>query len=345
MKITVVGLGAVGGLIAARLALAGTRVGALARGATLAAVRSNGLRLRMGGTEARAAVTATDDARALGPQDVVIVALKGPALVDAAATLAPLLGPQTVVLPAMNGVPWWFLQTGGASHRPDDEGRPAGRVALAAPLESVDPGGRIAAALPLGSILGCVVHLTCSCPEPGVVEHGFGQRLIVGEPAGGGPSDRVRAVCETLAAAGFSAEPSADIRKDVWYKLWGNMTTNPISALTGATTDRILDDPLVQAFMLRAMAEAAEIGARIGCPIDQSGEERVVVTRQLGAFRTSMLQDAAAGRPLEIDAIVGAVHEIGERVGVPTPSIGALLGLTRLMARVRGLYPPAPSTT
>ncbi|HUP06324.1 MAG TPA: ketopantoate reductase C-terminal domain-containing protein, partial [Caldimonas sp.] len=127
----------------------------------------------------------------------------------------------------------------------------------------------------------------------------------------------------------------------VWYKLWGNLTTNPISALTGATTDRILDDPLVRDFMLQAMAEAAAIGARVGCPIEQSGEDRMVVTRQLGAFRTSMLQDAAAGRPLEIDAIVTAVHEIGARVGVPTPAIGALLGLTRLMARVRGLYPPA----
>ena len=346
MKTTVVGLGAVGGLIAARLAQAGSRVSALARGATLGAVQAHGLRLRMAGAETRAEVTATDDPVRLGPQDLVVIALKGPALIEAAPTLAPLLGPDTVVLPAMNGVPWWFLQAGAASPASaassvHGDGRPApARAALAAPLASVDPGGRIAAALPLEHVLGCVVHLTCSCPEPGVVQHGFGQRLIVGEPAGGA-SDRVGAVCDELARAGFSAEPSADIRKDVWYKLWGNMTTNPISALTGATTDRILDDPQVHAFMLRAMAEAAEIGARIGCPIDQSGEERMVVTRQLGAFRTSMLQDAAAGRPLEIDALVTAVHEIGERVGVATPWIGALLGLTRLMARQRGLYPPA----
>jgi 2-dehydropantoate 2-reductase len=344
MKITVVGLGAVGGLIAARLARAGARVAALARGATLAAVREHGLKLRMDGAETRATVNASDDARALGPQDLVVIALKGPALVEAAPSLAPLLGPETIVLPAMNGVPWWFLQTGAGVRPPNDGGGSGGHASLAAPLQSVDPGGRIAASLPLERVLGCVVHLTCSCPEAGVVQHGFGQRLIVGEPAGG-TSQRVRAVCEALAGAGFSAEPSTDVRKDVWYKLWGNMTTNPISALTGATTDRILDDPLVQAFMLRAMAEAAEIGARIGCPIDQSGEERVIVTRQLGAFRTSMLQDAAAGRPLEIDAIVGAVHEIGERVGVPTPSIGALLGLTRLMARERGLYPKAPGAT
>ena len=334
MKVTVVGLGAVGGFIAARLAQAGTPVSALARGTTLAAVRAHGLRLVLDGRASDARINATDDARALGVHDLVIVALKGPALIEAAPTLAPLVGPRTIVLPAMNGVPWWFLQTGMP---PADAAQTAH---LRAPLQSVDPAGRIAGALPLEHVLGCVVHLTCSVPEPGVVQHGFGQRLIVGEP-GGGLSPRTRAVCELLASAGFTAEPSADIRRDVWYKLWGNLTTNPISALTGATTDRILDDPLVRDFMLQAMAEAAAIGARVGCPIEQSGEDRMVVTRQLGAFRTSMLQDAAAGRPLEIDAIVTAVHEIGARVGVPTPAIGALLGLTRLMARVRGLYPPA----
>ena len=331
MKIAVVGLGAVGGLIAGRLARAGYAVSALARGATLAAVRERGLQLQIGGEELTARVQATDDAAELGPQDLVVVALKGPALIESAPALRPLLGPGTTVLPAMNGVPWWFLQGGAEAAFASNE-----------PLASVDPGGHIAAALPLAQVLGCVVHLTCSSPQPGVVHHGFGNRLIVGEPAGGA-SARTAAVCDVLARAGFTAEPSADIRSDIWYKLWGNMTTNPISALTGAATDRILDDPLVQAFMLRAMAEAAEIGARIGCPIAQSGEERVVVTRQLGGFRTSMLQDAMAGRPLEIDAIVTAVHEIGARSGVETPNIGALLGLTRLMARERGLYPPAPA--
>jgi 2-dehydropantoate 2-reductase len=187
-------------------------------------------------------------------------------------------------------------------------------------------------------VLGCVVHLTCSCPEPGVVQHGFGDRLIVGEPAGG-PSARTAAVCAALADAGFQAEASDDIRHAIWFKLWGNMTMNPVSALTGATADRILDDPLVLGFMLAAMGEAAEIGERIGCPIHQSGEQRMEVARQLGAFRTSMLQDLQAGRALELDALVGAVHEIAAKVGVKTPNIGALLGLSRLMARERGLYP------
>ena len=331
MKIAIVGLGAVGGLLAGRLAAAGFEVSALARGATLAALRQRGLSLTMEGRTRTVALRAEADPARLGPQDLVVIALKGPALIEAAASLRPLLGPGTVVLPAMNGVPWWFLQTG--AHPPQGN-------LLAAPLESVDPGGRIGAALPLAQVLGCVVHLTCSSPEPASVQHGFGNRLIVGEPAGG-PSARSESVCTALAEAGFSAEPSADIRSAIWYKLWGNMTTNPISALTGATTDRILDDGLVQAFMLRAMAEAAEIGARVGCPIAQTGEERVVVTRQLGGFRTSMLQDAMAARPLEIDALVTAVFEIGQRLGIATPNIGTLLGLTRLMARERGLYPRA----
>jgi 2-dehydropantoate 2-reductase len=337
MKIAVVGLGAVGGLIAGRLARAGYAVSAVARGATLQAVQRDGLQVRIDGTAWQARIAASADPRTLGPQDLVVLALKGPALIDAAPTLAPLLGPHTTVLPAMNGVPWWFLAARpGASQN-------AGSPRLDAPLASVDPDATTAAALPLEQVLGCVVHLSCSSPAPGVVQHGFGNRLIVGEPRGGA-SARTDRVCAALAKAGFTAEPSTDIRADIWYKLWGNMTTNPISALTGATTDRILDDPDVHAFMLRAMAEAAEVGARIGCPIVQSGEERMAVTRQLGSFKTSMLQDALAARPLELDALVAVVAEIGARVGVATPNIGTLLGLTRLMARERGLYPRAEAS-
>ena len=327
MKIAVVGLGAVGGLMAARLALAGHEVRALARGPTLAAVRSRGLRLVMAGVEAVVPIEVSDDAAALGPQDLVIAALKGPALAAAAESMQALLGPKTLVMPAMNGVPWWFLRDAPASPRLTDR-----------TLASVDPGGRIAARLAQERVIGCVVHLTCSSPEPGLVRHGFGDRLIVGEPAGGG-SARVDAVSAALAQAGFMAEASTDIRREIWYKLWGNMTMNPVSALTGAESHRIIDDPLVLAFMLGTMEEAARIGAQIGCTITQSGEERMAVARQLGAFKTSMLQDSLAGRPLEIDALVSAVHEIGTRLGVAMPNIGALLGLTRLMARERGLYP------
>jgi 2-dehydropantoate 2-reductase len=323
MKIAIVGLGAIGGLIAARLAGAGHRVSALARGETLTRVRERGLVVESAGQRSVAHVEVSDDAAALGPQELVVVALKAPALAAVAPAVAALMGESTIVLPAMNGVPWWFLPAAAPAEPP---------------LESVDPGGRLLALLPIARVLGCVVHLAASCPEPGVIRHGFGERLIVGEPRGG-DSTRTRSVCATLAEAGFQAEASADVRREVWYKLWGNMTMNPVSALTGAPSDAILDDAFVFDFMVRTMAEASAIGARIGCSIDQSGEERMKLARKLGSFRTSMLQDASAGRPLELDALVTAVHEIGARVGVATPNIGALLGLTRLMARQRGLYP------
>jgi 2-dehydropantoate 2-reductase len=251
-------------------------------------------------------------------QDLVVIAVKGPALTQVARAIGPLLGPHTVVLPAMNGVPWWFVE--------------------GMRLESVDPGGRIAAAVPFDSVLGCVVHASCSVVEPGRVRHHVGQRLIVGEPRGG-HSARAQAVSDVLAQAGFDLTLSADVRQDIWYKLWGNMTMNPVSALTGATVDRVLADPLVREFCSAAMREAAAIGERIGCPIAQDPEDRHGVTEKLGAFKTSMLQDVEAERPIELDALVGAVREIGQGYGIATPAVDALFGLTRLFGRARGLYP------
>jgi 2-dehydropantoate 2-reductase len=317
MKVCVAGLGAIGGLVAARLSLAGHDVSALARGATLAAVREHGVALMTQGGRHVAKVRASAAAAELPLPDLLVVAFKGQALAADAATLAPLVGPHTIVLPMMNGVPWWFLQT-------DDAGTP--------PLSSVDPQGQIAATLPLAQTLGAVVHLTCVSTAPGEVRHGFGERLIVGEPAGG-HSARSQTVADVLEGAGFQVECSDDIRRDIWFKLWGNMTTNPVSALTGAACDAILDDELVRAFMARGMQEAAAIGARIGCPIEQTPEARMAVTRQLGAFKTSMLVDAEQGRALELDALVGAVREIGARLGMPTPNIDAIHGLARLMDR------------
>jgi 2-dehydropantoate 2-reductase len=320
MRIAVVGLGAIGGYLAARLALAGHEVSGMARGQTLAAVREHGLQLtRDGRTQSVPLAAVSDDARALPAPELVIIALKGPALAQSAATLRPLLGASTMVMPAMNGVPWWFMT-----------GDPR-------PLRSVDPDGLIGETIALPQVIGCVVHITSSSAAPGRICHGFGERLIIGEPAGG-TSARVERVAAALAEAGFSAERSEDIRRDIWFKLWGNMTMNPVSALTGATCDRILDDELVSAFVLRVMAEAQAIGERIGCPIAQSGAERNAVTRKLGAFKTSMLQDVEAGRPIELDALVSAAREIGQRVSIATPDIDALLGLTRLMAQSRGLY-------
>jgi 2-dehydropantoate 2-reductase len=324
MKIAIVGAGAIGGWIGAKLAVRGHAVSVLARGATLAALQRDGLLLREGGVEHRARVQASEQASELGAQDLVVIAVKAPALGDVARQMAPLLGADSVVMTAMNGVPWWFFDGIGGAH--------AGLR-----LKSVDPQGALQAALPSRRIVGCVVHATCSTPAPGVVQHGFGQGLILGE-AIGDPTPRTSALAATLADAGFKPTVSPRIQRDIWYKLWGNMTINPVSALTGASTDRILDEPLVEALCLRAMAEAAAIGERIGCPISQSGAERMALTRELGSFKTSMLQDVQAGKPLEIEALLGAVHEIGVHVGVPTPSIDGLYGLARLYGRERGLY-------
>ena len=327
MKVCIVGAGAIGGFIGTRLAVAGqAEVSALARGATLAALRDHGWRLRQGDALLQAPARAAERAAELGVQDLVIIAVKGPALSTVAAGIAPLVGPDTLVLPAMNGVPWWFSQ---------------GVDALGTePLESVDPGGSIARAIPFEQVIGCVVHIAASAPEPGLVQHKMAQGLIIGEPAGG-RSDRVQRVADLLTHAGFDVTHSERVRYEIWYKLWGNLTMNPVSAITGATVDRVLGDPLVREFCSGAMREAAAIGERIGCAIEQMPEDRHAITTRLGAFKTSMLQDVEAGRAIELDAIVGAVQEIGRRLGESTPNIDALLGLTRLFARVRGLYPDA----
>ena len=327
MKVCIIGAGAIGGFIGTRLAIKGQcEVSAVARGATLEALNTHGWRLHQGGELRQAAARASDRPEQLGVQDVVVIAVKGPALAAVAQTIAPLLDPQTVVLPAMNGVPWWFAQ-GLSGLGPE-------------PLQSVDPGGRIAAAIPLSQVVGCVVHASTSTSEPGLVQHKMGQGLIIGEPQGE-PRDRTRALAALLGDAGFDMTVSTNIRYDIWYKLWGNMTANPISAITGATLDRILADPLVKKFCQDAMREAAEIGKRIGCEVTETPEDRHVITRKLGAFKTSMLQDAEAGRGIELDSIVGAVQEMGERLGMATPNVDALMGITRLFGRVHGLYPDA----
>ena len=325
MKVCVFGAGAIGIFLGAGLARSGCEVSALARGATAVALRAHGLRVQSGEALTSVPVTVSEDPAALGAQDLVIVAVKGPAMASVAARIAPLLKPDTMVLTAMNGVPWWFFNGFGD--------RFAGTR-----LKAIDPDGNIAAAIPDVHVVGCVVHISCSAPEPGLARHAFGNQLIIGE-LDGGASQRIRALASTLSRAGFAAKVSGSIQRDIWYKLWGNMTMNPVSAITGATGDRILDDPLVHRFCLDVMAEAATIGTAIGCPIAQSGEDRVAITRTLGTFKTSMLQDVEAGKPVELDALVTAVQEIGTLAGVATPNIDALLGLARLHARTRGLYP------
>jgi 2-dehydropantoate 2-reductase len=333
MKICIVGLGAIGGLFAARL---GQRLppgeitlSALARGATLAAVRQHGRRVHSAEGWGAVPIAASDDPAALGVQDLVILAVKGPALPAVAPAVAALCGPHTRVLAAMNGVPWWFFE--------DLPGTCRGLV-----LQSVDAGGAVRALLPAARVLGCVVHASATAPAPGEVRPVMGQGLVIGEAgnaAGEGAS--LQTVGDLLGRAGFDVTLSAQVQREVWFKLWGNMTMNPVSALTGAPCDRILDDDLVRGFCSAVMREAQAIGAAFGIPIEQAPEARHAVTRKLGSFKTSMLQDAEAGRPLELDALLGAVREIGAHLGQATPNIDALFGLVRLMAQQRGLYPAA----
>ena len=324
MKVCVVGAGAIGGWMGVKLAKASHAVSVLARGATLGAIKANGLQLIAGGETVSVPVNAAATASELDTPDLLIIAVKAPGMRDAALSVKSLIGPNTIVLTAMNGVPWWFF---------DRADRPLAGTRLA----TIDPSGEIAASIPAGNVIGCVVHAACSVDAPGVIRHKMGQRLIIGEP-GGGESPRLKALHEVLVSAGFEPESSADIQRDVWFKLWGNMTMNPVSALTGATTDKILDDPLVREFCSNVMREAQTIGNKIGIPIAQTPEERHAVTRKLGAMKTSMLQDVEANKGIELDALVAAVAEIGRKVGTATPYTDAMLGLTRLMARGRGLY-------
>lgn len=323
MRVAIVGAGAIGAWLGVRLANAGCEVSVLARDQTLAAIRQKGLRLIAGGAIQTVMVAASDRAADLGVQDLVVLALKGQALPNVAPAMSALLGPSTTVLPAMNGVPWWFFHGLPGSMRD-------------ASLESVDPGAVVSHSLPPAQVLGCVVHASCATAEPGCATHKSGNGLIVGEPIGGA-SARLDAVIDVLRRADFDITASPRIQRDIWYKLWGNMTINPISAITGATSDLILDDSLVNAFILRVMAEAAELGALIGCSIAESGAERMQVTRKLGSFKTSMLQDAEAGRALEMEALLGAPREIARKLNVATPNMDALHGLTRLFSLAHGL--------
>lgn len=314
-RVGIVGAGAIGSWIAARLALAGTRVSVLARGGTLDTMRSGGIRIEENGQAQTVDVAASADAAELGVQDVVVIAVKAPALAAAAEAALPMIGEATLIVPMINGVPWWFV--GGE------------------PLRSIGA-ERVSALLPSEHVIGCVVHAACSRPAPGRVLVKQADRLIFGEPAGGA-SARVAALCSLFESAGIATTASEDVRRAIWYKLWGNATINPLSALTGATADRLIADPALHGLMLEAMAELAEVGAAIGCPISESGEDRMAVTARLGAFKPSMLQDVEAGRPLEVDALLGAPREIARRHGIATPQLDRIDSMIRLLAEQKGL--------
>lgn len=316
MKVVIIGAGAIGGWIAGLLADGGAEVSLLARGQTLVALRKNGLRIRRGDDEKHYALTASDDPAALGQPDYVFIGVKGQAVPQIAAAVAALCGPQTAVIPAVNGVPWWFF---------DMENVPFAHTALA----SVDPGGVTARAIPTSRVIGCVVHASAFTPEPGLVQVNGEDKLIFGEPDGA-QSPRVDALVKAVTCGALQGVASDHIRADIWLKLWGNMSMNPLSVLTMASTGDMLDNDDVRSLVRVMMEEMQEIGKKIGLPLDMTPDDRMAITRKLGSFKTSMLRDVEAGRPIEIDPILGVLAEIADVTGVPAPSVRTVLGLLRV---------------
>lgn len=316
MKIAVFGAGAVGGYLAAKLALAGHEVALVARGAALAAIRADGVKLQEDGSERVVRLRAVEAAQALGSQPLVIVAVKTHALAEAAPAIARLVGPESVILPAQNGIPWWF------PYRAD------------APLEgmqiaAVDRDGSLTRLLPPARVLGCVVQMAASVTAPGAVRRFGGNTLVLGEPDGS-MSARLTEVAALLQGADINVTQARRIRDAVWDKLWGNIAFNPMSVLTGATMETMAGDPDLRPILSAAMSECEAVAARFGTRFGRSIETRIDEARRLGAFKTSMLQDFENGRAVEIEALVGAVVELGRHVAVATPTLAALGAMVRL---------------
>ena len=325
MKIAIYGAGAIGGLLGAYLARAGADVTLIARGPHLAAMQGKGL--KVSGPQGEFTVTprATDDPATIGVQDYVIVALKAQAVAGIVDQMKPLLGPKTAVVMAVNGVPWWYFHGAGGAL----EGRR---------LASVDPDGRQWDVIGPQRALGCVVYPAAEINAPGELHHIEGDRFSLGEPDGS-KSARVVALSKALIAAGLKAPVKSDIRAEIWVKLWGNVAFNPISALTGGTLQQICEDAGTRACAKAIMLETQAIAAALGIAMPIDVERRIDGAAGIGAHKTSMLQDFERGRPIELDAIVGAVAELGRIVEVPCPMIDSIFALTRQKAILNGLYP------
>jgi 2-dehydropantoate 2-reductase len=335
MRICIFGAGAIGGYLAAGLApVEGVELSVVARGAHLAAIRRSGLKLLLNGETQVCRPLATDDPRDLGPQDYVIVCLKAHQAWQVAEQMAPLLGPETAVVTGQNGVPWWYTY-----------GLPGGLAGFAgARVRSVDPDDRQWNAIGPERAIGCVVYPATEIVEPGVVRHIYGRKFALGEPVGS-VSERCQRLSNVLEQAGFEAPVLNDIRSEIWLKLWGNLCFNPISALTRATLDVVATEPALRALSVEMMTEAEEIARRFGVTFRVSIERRVNGAARVGAHRTSMLQDLEAGRPLEIDALLTSVQEMGRLAGVATPHIDMVLGLVQQLGRSLNVYPPVPSAS
>ena len=319
MKICVIGAGSIGGLLAAKLARAGEDVAVVARGAHLSAIRQNGLRLIELDGEIVVQVRATDRIAELGYQDCVILGVKAHQVADVVADAPALLGAETTILTAQNGIPWWYFFKHGGAH----EGRR---------LESVDPGGVVADHLPIDRIVGSVAYAAAEIAAPGVIKHIEGNRFSLAE-IDNSATPRVTALSQALTQAGFKAPVVSDIRSEIWMKLWGNLTFNPVSALTHATLEDMCRYPPTRALAARMMAEAQAIAEALGVRFRISIDRRIAGAEAIGKHKTSMLQDVEAGRAIEADALLGSVLEIGRIVGVAAPSLEDVYALIKLTAK------------
>ncbi|MBK8989392.1 MAG: 2-dehydropantoate 2-reductase [Chloroflexi bacterium] len=324
MRVCIYGAGAIGGYLGVHLALAGADVTLIARGAHLAAMQANGVRLLGSSAEQIAYPRCTDDPTAVGEQDFVIVTLKAPSVPGVVGLMQPLLGKDTAVVTAVNGIPWWYFYGLDGPWRDHQ-------------LASVDPGGVQWQGIGPGRAIGCVVYPATEVVAPGVIRHVSGDRFSLGEPTGA-KTARVTALSDLFRAAGLKAPVRAHIRNDIWVKLWGNLSFNPVSALTGGTLEAIATDPGAQAVVRAMMLEAQTIGEKLGARFGMDVEQRIAGAAAVGAHKTSMLQDLERGRPMEIDALVTVVQELGRLVAVPTPTIDIILALVQQRARLAGCY-------
>lgn len=320
-SICIFGAGAIGGLMAAKLEMAGTPVTVVARGPHYEAMRTRGLVLLSEGRETVVEPRVVADPKEIGPQDYLVLTLKAHSLLPSKAQLAPLIGPNTTIVAAINGVPWWYTyKLGGAF-----EGRH---------IESVDPGGELSAVLPPSQVLGSIVYPAADVVEPGVVEHTYGDRFTLGEPDGS-RSERASKLSELLIKAGLKAPVRPRIRDELWVKLWGNMAFNPLSALTTATLDKLIADPGTHAVCRALMVEGQAVAEKLGVKFALTVDKRIAGGAEVGAHKTSMLQDLEKGRPLEIEALLGAVVEMAEWVGVDMPIGRTVLALVRQRVAMR----------
>ena len=328
MKICIFGAGAIGGYMGVMLKRGGADVSVIARGAHLAAIREKGITLHIGEQEVQANIRAAQDPREIGRQDVVIVGLKAYQAWEQAEAMAPLLGPETMVVTAQNGVPWWYFYGIDGEHANKR-------------LASVDPGDRQWNAIGPERVIGCTVYPATELVAPGVIKHTYGDQFGLGEP-NRQKTPRLKALVEAFAAGNLKPREFDDIRDDIWVKLWGNLCFNPISALTRGTLDIVATDPGTRLLSRMMMLEGKAIGEKLGVNFRVDVDRRINGAAKVGAHKTSMLQDLERGRPLEIDALVTAVQELGRAVGVATPQLDSVLALVQQLGRTQGLYPTFP---